>query len=81
MEPRADRRPLPGGDRPAPKRAARLLRFERARELAEAAERPDWARVAVEAGYYDQSHLINEFREITGRPPATFLQDGATQAA
>ena len=64
-----------------PKRAARLLRFERARELAEAAERPDWARVAVEAGYYDQSHLINEFREITGRPPATFLQDGATQAA
>ena len=64
-----------------PKTAARLLRFERARELAEAAQRPDWARVAVEAGYYDQSHLINEFREVTGRTPATFLQDGATQAA
>lgn len=64
-----------------PKTAARLLRFERARELAEAAERPDWARVAVEAGYYDQSHLINEFRDVTGRTPATFLQDGATQAA
>jgi AraC-like DNA-binding protein len=64
-----------------PKRAARLLRFERARDLAETAERPDWARVAVEAGYYDQSHLINEFRDVTGRTPATFLQDGATQAA
>jgi AraC-like DNA-binding protein len=64
-----------------PKTAARLLRFERARELAEAAEHPDWTRVAVEAGYYDQSHLINEFREVTGRTPATFLQDGATQAA
>jgi len=64
-----------------PKTAARLLRFERARELAEAAQRPDWARVAVEAGYYDQSHLINEFRDVTGRTPATFLQDGATRAA
>jgi AraC-like DNA-binding protein len=64
-----------------PKRAARLLRFERARELAEAADRPDWARIALACGYYDQSHLINDFREVTGRTPETFFQDGGEEAA
>jgi AraC-like DNA-binding protein len=64
-----------------PKTAARVLRFERARELAEAAGRPDWARIALEAGYYDQSHLINDFRAIAGRTPETFFQDTVRAAA
>jgi AraC-like DNA-binding protein len=58
-----------------PKAAARLIRFERARATAERAERPDWARIAVDCGYYDQSHLINDFRAVTGRSPETFFQD------
>jgi AraC-like DNA-binding protein len=58
-----------------PKATARLLRFERARALAERTERPNWAQIAVECGYYDQSHLINDFRAVTGRTPATFFQD------
>jgi AraC-like DNA-binding protein len=64
-----------------PKRSARLLRFERARELAEAAQRPDWTRIALASGYYDQSHLINDFRVVTGRTPATFFQDGGAADA
>jgi len=64
-----------------PKRAARLLRFERARELAESAARPDWAGIAREAGYYDQAHLINEFRSFTDRTPETFFQDSVAAAA
>ena len=60
-----------------PKALARVARFERAKRLAEAEERPNWARIAVESGYYDQSHLSNEFRRITGRTPATFFQDAA----
>jgi AraC-like DNA-binding protein len=64
-----------------PKRAARLLRFERARALAESAARPDWARIALEAGYYDQSHLSNDFRSVTGRSPETFFQDSVAPAA
>jgi AraC-like DNA-binding protein len=64
-----------------PKRAAKLLRFERARALAESATRPDWAWIAREAGYYDQSHLINDFRSVTGRTPETFFQDSVTAAA
>jgi AraC-like DNA-binding protein len=64
-----------------PKRAARLLRFERARAVVESATRPDWARIAHETGYYDQSHLINEFRSFTGRTPETFFQDAVADAA
>jgi AraC-like DNA-binding protein len=65
----------------APKAAARLLRFERARELASRADRPDWLRLALECGYYDQSHLINDFRAFTGGTPETFLQDTTISAA
>ena len=59
----------------SPKAAARVLRFERARRSAERSESPDWAEIAFECGYYDQSHLINEFRAVTDRTPATFFQD------
>lgn len=61
-----------------PKAAARLLRFERARELAGTMS---WGELAFECGFSDQSHLIAEFRRITGRTPETFLQDTAAQAA
>jgi AraC-like DNA-binding protein len=64
-----------------PKATARLVRFERARTLAERAQSPDWARIAFECGYYDQSHLINDFRAVTGRTPETFFQDTAASAA
>jgi AraC-like DNA-binding protein len=64
-----------------PKGYARLLRFEHARTLAEAAARPDWTRIAVACGYYDQSHLINDFRAVTGRTPETFFQDTVRAAA
>jgi AraC-like DNA-binding protein len=65
-----------------PKAVARLLRFEHALELAGRGE--TWAEVAFTAGYYDQSHLINEFRAITGITPrqyVTNLQDEAEIAA
>jgi len=61
-----------------PKAASRVLRFERARELAGTMP---WGELAFECGFSDQSHLIAEFRRITGRTPETFLQDTVAQAA
>src|ERR1035438_6503164 len=53
-----------------PKRLARVLRFRYANRLAAAARRPDWSLIAASAGYFDQAHLIRDFREFTGRTPA-----------
>jgi AraC-like DNA-binding protein len=61
-----------------PKAVARLLRFEHARELAGTMP---WGELAFECGFADQSHLIAEFRRVTGRTPETFLQDTVAQAA
>lgn len=40
---------------------------------ARAQQSPDWSQIALECGYYDQSHLINDFRTFAGRPPSAFI--------
>jgi AraC-like DNA-binding protein len=33
-----------------------------------------WASVSSAAGFYDQAHMINEFREFAGSPPTVFFR-------
>jgi AraC-like DNA-binding protein len=54
-----------------PKHLSRVLRFRHAASHAQK-NRRNWADVALECGYYDQAHLINEFRALSGVPPAQF---------
>ncbi|MGC5017998.1 helix-turn-helix domain-containing protein [Micromonospora sp. DT47] len=76
----------------APKTTARLLRFQRAyatlgHDLAapgptspvpgDPGEPGGWAELAVRCGYYDQSHLIREFREFAGATPAALAPAGS----
>jgi AraC-like DNA-binding protein len=56
-----------------PKAFAKLLRFRRAVRAAREDAHPSWASIAASAGYYDQAHLISEFRVITGVTPRAFL--------
>ena len=42
--------------------------------LAEGDEVPDWAAVAADLGYFDQSHLIGDFRRVFGMPPAEYAR-------
>ena len=60
-----------------PKAVARLVRLERAIDLLEGDASPGWAALALACGYYDQAHLVNEFRAITGTTPTTFVADRA----
>jgi AraC-like DNA-binding protein len=55
-----------------PKVFCRILRFQRARVLAEQLASPDWAQLAVACGYFDQSHLIKDFKEFSGSTPTTY---------
>ncbi len=56
-----------------PKEFARTVRLQRAVRAA-AATSNDWAQIAADAGYYDQAHLIAEFRELVGLTPGAFLK-------
>jgi AraC-like DNA-binding protein len=65
----------------APKLLCRILRFQRIfRSLEENDGR--WATVAADCGYYDQAHLIRDFKQIAGDTPSLFLdQPGALTEA
>lgn len=54
----------------SPKLFLRIIRFQEALgALRDRPERPDWARVAVEHGFYDQAHFIRDFRAFAGATP------------
>ena len=59
-----------------PKLLCRLLRFQR---VFAAVDREDkeWAGVAFECGYYDQAHLIKDFRQFANQTPATLLDNSS----
>lgn len=54
----------------SPKTFARVMRFRR---LLEDAGSDDWAELAARHGYYDQSHLIAEFRELALTTPHEWI--------
>jgi AraC-like DNA-binding protein len=55
----------------SPKLFGRIQRFHRVFEVVESGQ--DWVTAALECGYYDQSHLVNDFREFSGEAPASLL--------
>jgi AraC-like DNA-binding protein len=59
----------------APKRYQRMLRFHHAVALKRDVAGISWTDVCQEAGYYDQSHFIAEFRELGGAAPSRFMAD------
>jgi AraC-like DNA-binding protein len=63
-----------------PKRFARVRRFQRVLGTASvSAGNLDWADLAIEHGYVDQSHLIRDFREFAGVTPTAYRPRSATE--
>ena len=50
----------------SPKAFAKIMRFRHALRVAHDDLEASWTSIAAAAGYYDQAHLIAEFREIAG---------------
>ncbi|NTX17559.1 AraC family transcriptional regulator [Myxococcus sp. CA056] len=57
-----------------PKLLARLIRFDRVIQVLKSGAAESQARLALEQGYFDQAHLIRDFRQFTGGPPGEFLR-------
>ncbi|CAN5155100.1 AraC family transcriptional regulator [soil metagenome] len=55
-----------------PKTAGRIIRFNGAVGLIERRVRMPFAELAQKCGYFDQAHLMRDFREFTGTTPREF---------
>jgi AraC-like DNA-binding protein len=55
-----------------PKQFCRVIRFRRSLSRLRASQRGEWTQTALECGYYDQAHFINDFREFSGLTPGEF---------
>jgi len=54
----------------SPKRYARIARLQQV--LAHARRGVNWARLAARLGYFDQAHLVNDFRDLVTITPDAF---------
>jgi AraC-like DNA-binding protein len=57
----------------SPKMFARMQRFQALFRATEG-QANDWVSAAVDCGYFDQSHLIRDFREFAGKTPSALLE-------
>lgn len=57
-----------------PKRFARTMRLQRMLELERNHAGASLSRLSLEAGYFDQAHMVNEFLRLSGRTPKTLLR-------
>jgi AraC-like DNA-binding protein len=56
----------------SPKWVIRRYRLHELVERFNSKDEPHWAELALELGYFDQAHLINDFRSITGYSPTEY---------
>jgi AraC-like DNA-binding protein len=63
-----------------PKALARVHRFHAALASLRAGRGVGWAELAADCGYYDQSHLIRDFRAFSGCTPEELVATAAPDA-
>jgi len=60
----------------SPKLFCRIMRFQELMRTIRLGSDTDWATTALELGYYDQAHMISEFKEFSGLTPTLFAVVG-----
>jgi AraC-like DNA-binding protein len=79
MSERQLRRIIKGTARFGAKYIQRISRFQRAVLAADRMRRPDWATIALDAGFYDQAHMIEQFSSLAGCTPAQLFHERRLQ--
>jgi AraC-like DNA-binding protein len=57
----------------SPRLYANVVRFRSVFDSLNSGSKPDWATLALGAGYFDQSHMIRDFQRFLGCSPTAFL--------
>lgn len=52
-----------------------MLRFQHAVAIKRASPDRTWTEICLDAGYYDQAHLIADFHEIGRATPSRFMRE------
>lgn len=58
----------------SPKWVIKRYRLHEAAERMAAGEVIDWPQLALDLGYFDQAHFINDFKTIVGKAPAEYTK-------
>jgi AraC-like DNA-binding protein len=56
-----------------PKQFARVIRFQALLKNVRQTQKVNWTDEAATLGYYDQAHLISDFRQFSGTSPEKFI--------
>ncbi len=64
----------------SPKLYARIIRFQKIFKVIERVENYEWPGVLVDCGYYDQPHLIRDFKALSGRTPSDYFKSDEAMA-
>lgn len=65
----------------SPRRWSRLSRLHRCLRDLRAQPQRSWAEVALDGGFFDQSHLTNEFRALCGCTPAEYRRLAVSESS
>ncbi len=57
-----------------PKLFARITRFQTLVHVLLSTDVSRWASVSTSLGFYDQAHMVNDFRAFAGSPPTVFFR-------
>lgn len=57
----------------SPKEFSRTIRFQRALHILETRPQTSLTSLAYESGFFDQSHMIKEFKRLSGYTPSEYL--------
>ncbi|MDQ2691593.1 MAG: AraC family transcriptional regulator [Chloroflexota bacterium] len=57
----------------SPKQYMRVMRFQKTLRIIEASPCVHWSQLAAQSGYYDQAHLIHEFKFFSGFTPNEYV--------
>ncbi len=81
LEPRKLQRRFNAAVGVSPKWVLQRYRLHEAAERLARADVPDMAGLALELGYFDQSHFIRDFKAVVGRSPARYVAEARASRA